>query len=70
MKTNSKKRNISVLCAALLIVTAVCISIFTFGTAGVAYAADNTYSVVFPTSNYFQSTHPTNIAVGNGYILI
>ncbi len=70
MKTKGKLLNISVICAALLIVTAVCISILFTGATGIAYAADKSFSVVFPTSDYFQSKNPTNIAVGGDYLLI
>lgn len=70
MAMHSVKRRYLFICAALLIFTAVCVSLLFSSSTGVAFATDDTFTVVFPTKSYFQSENPTLIAANNDYLLV
>lgn len=62
--------NIISLLAVLTLVLFVCLlSAFDYG-ANVAYAEENTFSMVFPSSDYLQTTNPTLVSGNQKYLIV
>lgn len=67
---NNTKANIISLLAVLTLVLFVCLlSAFDYS-ANVAYAEENTFSMVFPSSDYLQTTNPTLVSGNQKYLIV
>lgn len=67
---SNTKANIISLLAVLTLVLFVCLlSAFDYG-ANVAYAEENTFSMVFPSSDYLQTTNPTLVSGNQKYLIV